>query len=68
MIDSGCEIDLRRLERIVGWEVYGKEEDAALEWTIALVCVESRINHLFVFCCYNSIQPSKGEQHHVLGP
>jgi hypothetical protein len=36
MVDSGCEVDLRRLERVVGWEVYGKEEDAALEWTIAL--------------------------------
>ena len=36
MIDSGCEIDLWRLERIVGWEVYGKEKDAALKGTIAL--------------------------------
>jgi len=36
VIDAGCEIDLWRLERIVGWEVYGKEKDAALKGTIAL--------------------------------
>src|SRR2546421_12575820 len=38
MVDSSREIDLRGLEWVVGWEVYGKEEDAALEWTIALKC------------------------------
>jgi hypothetical protein len=38
MVDSSCEVDLRGLEWVVGWEVYGKEEDAALEWTIALQC------------------------------
>ena len=36
MVDSSCEIDLGGLEWVVGWEVYGEEEDAALEWTIAL--------------------------------
>ena len=36
VIDSSREVDLRRLEWVIGWEVYGKEEDAALEWTIAL--------------------------------
>ena len=36
MIDSRREVDLWGLEWVVGWEVYGKEEDAALEWTIAL--------------------------------
>ena len=38
MVDSSREVDLGRLEWIVGWKVYGKEEDAALEWTIALKC------------------------------
>jgi hypothetical protein len=36
MVDSSREVDLRGLEWVVGWEVDGKEEDAALEWTIAL--------------------------------
>jgi hypothetical protein len=36
VVDSSCEVDLRGLEWVIGWEVYGKEEDAALEWTIAL--------------------------------
>jgi len=35
MVDSSREVDLRGLEWVIGWEVYGKEEDAALEWTIA---------------------------------
>jgi len=38
MVDSSREVDLRRLEWVVGWEVDGKEEDAALEWTVALKC------------------------------
>jgi hypothetical protein len=41
MVDSSREVDLRGLEWVVGWEVDGKEEDAALEWTIALKSVES---------------------------
>ena len=36
MIDSGSEVDLRRLEGVVGREVDGQEEDAALEWRVAL--------------------------------
>jgi hypothetical protein len=36
VVDSSREVDLRGLEWVIGWEVYGKEEDAALEWTIAL--------------------------------
>ena len=39
MVDSGCEIDLGWLEWIVGWEMYCKEEDAALKWTIALLWI-----------------------------
>jgi hypothetical protein len=38
VVNSGCEVDLGGLEWVVGWKVYGKEEDAALEWTIALQC------------------------------
>ena len=38
MVDSSRKVDLRGLEWVIGWEVYGKEEDAALEWTIALKC------------------------------
>lgn len=45
MVDSSREVDLRGLEWVVGWEVDGKEEDAALEWTIALKC-EILISHL----------------------
>ena len=32
MVDAGCEVDLGWLERVVGREVDGQEEDAALEW------------------------------------
>ena len=38
MIDSSREIDLWRLEGVVGWEMYGKEENTALKRTIALEC------------------------------
>jgi hypothetical protein len=46
MVDSSREVDLRGFERIIGWEVYGKEEDAALEWTVALE-FGILISHLF---------------------
>jgi hypothetical protein len=46
VVDSSREVDLRGLEWVVGWEVDGKEEDAALEWTIALKC-GILISHLF---------------------
>jgi hypothetical protein len=36
MVNAGCKVDLRGLEGIVGGEVDGQEEDAALEWTITL--------------------------------
>lgn len=36
MIDSSGEIDFRGLERVVGWEVDGQEEDTALKWTVTL--------------------------------
>ncbi len=29
MVDAGSEVDLWRLERVVGREVYGEEEDAS---------------------------------------
>jgi len=32
VVDSGGEVDLRGLERVVGGEMDGKEEDTALEW------------------------------------
>ena len=59
MIDSGCEVDLGRLERVVGWEVYGKEEHAALEWTVAL-CYGILISHLFL--CTDPSALSGGER------
>jgi hypothetical protein len=51
MVDSSREVDLRGLEWVIGWEVYGKEEDAALEWTIALKC-GILISHLLSVTCY----------------
>ena len=36
MVDSGCEIDLRWLEGIVGGKVDGQEEDTALKRAITL--------------------------------
>ena len=41
MVDTSGEVDFRRLERVVGWEVYGEEEDSTGIWTIAL----------YVECC-----------------
>jgi hypothetical protein len=38
VIDASGEVDLRWLEGIVGREVDGQEEDAALEWRVALIC------------------------------
>lgn len=34
MVDFGFELDLRRLERVVGWEMDGKEEDTSCVWGI----------------------------------
>ena len=36
MIDAGCEVDLRGLERVVGRKVDSKEEDTAGVWAITL--------------------------------
>lgn len=36
MIDSSGEVDLRRLEGVVGREVDGEKEETTLEWTVAL--------------------------------
>jgi hypothetical protein len=36
MIDACSEVDLRWLEGIVGREMDGQEEDAALEWRVTL--------------------------------
>lgn len=41
MINARSEVDFRRLERVVGWEVDGKEENSPRVWTIALF---SRVN------------------------
>jgi len=35
VVDTGGEVDLRRLERVVGGEVDRKEEDAAGVWRVA---------------------------------
>ena len=37
MVDSGCEVDLGRLERVIGWEVNIQEEDTSGVWTLPLV-------------------------------
>lgn len=36
MIDTGCEVDLRRLEGVIGREVDGEEENTAGIWTVTL--------------------------------
>ena len=36
VVNAGCEVDLGGLEWVVRWEMYSKEEDTALEWTVAL--------------------------------
>ena len=38
MVDTGGEIDLRRLERVVGREMDRKEENAARVWRVTLSC------------------------------
>ena len=35
VVDAGCEVDLRRLEWVVCWEVDCEEEDAAGVWRVA---------------------------------
>ena len=37
MVDSSRAVDLRGLEWVIGWEVYGKEEDAALQKSASAV-------------------------------
>ena len=66
MVDSSREVDLRRLEWVVGWEVDGKEEDAALEWTIALKC-GILISHLFLRY-WNFRCRSRQGGYHILDP
>lgn len=39
MVDAGGEVDLRGLERVVGREVDGEEEDTARVWRITLLVV-----------------------------
>ncbi len=46
VIDAGGEVDFRRFEWIVGWEVDGKEEDTARVWTLTLTLCVSRWLHL----------------------
>jgi hypothetical protein len=66
MVDSSREVDLRGLEWIVGWEVYGKEEDAALEWTVALKS-GILISHL-LFVTGNFRCCSRQVEYHILDP
>ena len=37
VIDAGREIDFRRLEGIIGWKVYGEEENTTRVWAITLL-------------------------------
>ena len=37
VVDAGGEVDLRGLEGVVCWKVDRQEEDAPLEWRIALL-------------------------------
>lgn len=39
MVDAGCEVDLGRLEGVVGREVNSQEEDTARVWGLALCIV-----------------------------
>jgi hypothetical protein len=68
MIDSSREVDLGGFEWVIGWEVYGKEEDAALEWTIALKC-GILISHLLsvTVTCNFRCRSRQGE-YHILDP
>lgn len=39
VVDAGGEVDLRRLEGVVGGEVNGKEEDTSGVWGVTLIDV-----------------------------
>lgn len=36
MVDSGREVDFGWFERVIGGEMYGKEEDSSRVWTVSL--------------------------------
>lgn len=48
VVDAGCEIDLWRLEGVVGREVDGEEEDAARVRAVALF---AKVSGIFVLLC-----------------
>jgi hypothetical protein len=54
VVDACCEVHLRRLKRVVGGEVDGKEEDTALEWRVA----GSHYRCLPVKLCNKYVSPS----------
>lgn len=47
VVDAGCEVDLWRLEGVVGREVDGEEEDAARVRAVALF---AKVSGIFVVC------------------